>query len=301
MRRNQLVLLVATCLAVVATYTTAVTADGSVGLRVSPTPGTGTSHTATTSLGGLFDITAWHTFDNSMYMNFRVPADVLKQYVHPDVEIDTFDGSAWATVMPTRLTSTKFGPMPFIGATDEIQLHTYVKYNGVSGLWVLQFFVKDGPLAYVANKMIYRDTVSYTTTSDLKLKVIGEGEISFDGALSGQVSGHYQARGDVDPATWRERNKAAFDWFTTRDVWFGQKPSQSTSSRVSVWGVKLTEQVYQGVTTASVEKFTNIQALFDKIGMSDVTAPTVDTCGEESFSCFVVGHNEKRFHPTQEM
>lgn len=78
---------------------------------------------------------AWHDL---LFMHWRVEVDALRRLIPADLEIDTFDGSAWIGVVPFRMSGVapRFVPsIPFISRFPELNLRTYVTINGKPGVW----------------------------------------------------------------------------------------------------------------------------------------------------------------------
>jgi hypothetical protein len=54
------------------------------------------------------------------------------------VEVDTFDGSAWVGLIPFSMRNIGLPgmpPVPYFGSFPEVNVRTYVKCNGVPGVW----------------------------------------------------------------------------------------------------------------------------------------------------------------------
>lgn len=76
-------------------------------------------------------------WDNLLFLHHRALADDLRPLVHPDLEIDTFDGSAWVTLVPMymgRVYLAGVGDLPE-GHFPELNLRTYVRHKGRAGVW----------------------------------------------------------------------------------------------------------------------------------------------------------------------
>jgi uncharacterized protein YqjF (DUF2071 family) len=88
----------------------------------------------------------WHDL---LFMHHRVDAEQLRKHIPEQLEIDTFDGSAWIGVVPFRMTGVAprlVPPMPWLSNFPELNVRTYVTLNGKPGVW---FFSLDAtnPLA----------------------------------------------------------------------------------------------------------------------------------------------------------
>jgi uncharacterized protein YqjF (DUF2071 family) len=75
-----------------------------------------------------------------LFMHWRVPARVVAALLPPGLELDTYDGSAWIGVVPFRMTNIGLrgiGSPPWVSAFAELNVRTYVKHGGKSGVWFL--------------------------------------------------------------------------------------------------------------------------------------------------------------------
>jgi uncharacterized protein len=75
-----------------------------------------------------------------LFMHWPIPRDVIANVVPRGLEVDTFDGAAWIGVVPFRMTDIglrRLTPLPWVSAFAEINVRTYVKKGGRSGVWFL--------------------------------------------------------------------------------------------------------------------------------------------------------------------
>jgi uncharacterized protein YqjF (DUF2071 family) len=73
-----------------------------------------------------------------LFMHWPLPPRLVAALVPPSLEVDTFDGSAWIGVVPFRMTDIGLRDMPrlpWVSAFDELNVRTYVKHAGKSGVW----------------------------------------------------------------------------------------------------------------------------------------------------------------------
>lgn len=180
-----------------------------------------------------------------LFAHWRVPAEALREVVHPAVPIDEFDGSAWVGVTPfkvERLRVRLTPPVPGISSFLETNVRTYATVNGEPGIW---FFSLDAEnrSAVAAARRFYRlpyflaemgaradgGRVSYSTerSSDdgpaAALEVdywpTGPEAVSEPGTLEHFLTERYclytvdddgrVMRGDIDHEPWRLRPAAA--------------------------------------------------------------------------------------------
>lgn len=73
-----------------------------------------------------------------LFLHWRVDAAALQRCVPEGVAIETFDGSAWLGVVPFRMARTRgrfLPPVPSTGEFPELNVRTYVRCGGRSGVW----------------------------------------------------------------------------------------------------------------------------------------------------------------------
>lgn len=74
------------------------------------------------------------------FLHWSVPAAILRPLVPSGLELDTFDSSCWVGIVPFRMEGTRHRSAPGIPtATNfpEVNLRTYVRGAGRSGVWFL--------------------------------------------------------------------------------------------------------------------------------------------------------------------
>ena len=75
-----------------------------------------------------------------LFMHWRIAAVELRPLIPEELEIDTFDGSAWIAVVPFTMWDTRALPpyvpaVPGFSAMHELNVRTYVYRDGVPGVW----------------------------------------------------------------------------------------------------------------------------------------------------------------------
>jgi uncharacterized protein YqjF (DUF2071 family) len=75
-----------------------------------------------------------------LFMHWRVDQRLLRPLIPAQLEIDTFDGSAWIGVVPFTMWGIRAAflpPIPGTSAFHELNVRTYVHHGGVPSVWFL--------------------------------------------------------------------------------------------------------------------------------------------------------------------
>jgi uncharacterized protein YqjF (DUF2071 family) len=96
-------------------------------------------------------------WDKLLFLHWPLPAEWLRPLIPLRLELDTWEGAAWISVTPLVVRGLRPPLLPAIpGAsrTLEVNLRTYVRLNGVPGVW---FFSLDAsnPLAVWGARIAY--------------------------------------------------------------------------------------------------------------------------------------------------
>jgi uncharacterized protein YqjF (DUF2071 family) len=80
------------------------------------------------------------TWRDLLFASWRIPVEALRSKVPPELELDTFDGSAWVTLVPMGVTDMHWRgipPIPGMEGFRELNLRTYIKRNDRPGIYFL--------------------------------------------------------------------------------------------------------------------------------------------------------------------
>lgn len=77
-----------------------------------------------------------------LFLSFRCDPERIRQKIPSALEVDLFDGSAWLSIVPFRMSQIRFRFTPVLpfGSLWELNLRTYVNYRGRPGIY---FFTLD--------------------------------------------------------------------------------------------------------------------------------------------------------------
>jgi len=73
-----------------------------------------------------------------LFLHWQLPSHLLRPHVPAALSIDTFNGHAWIAITPfvVRNLHPVFSPaIPWLGDFNEINVRTYVHFDGVPGVW----------------------------------------------------------------------------------------------------------------------------------------------------------------------
>ena len=75
-----------------------------------------------------------------LFMHWRIEAERLRALLPKQLEIDTFDGSAWIAIAPFTMWDTRalpglLPPIPGFSSMHELNVRTYVHFERVPGVW----------------------------------------------------------------------------------------------------------------------------------------------------------------------
>jgi uncharacterized protein YqjF (DUF2071 family) len=98
------------------------------------------------------------TWDDLLFVHYRVPTEQLRALVPDGLEVEQHSGSVWLGLTPfviTGLRARGLLPLPFASSFFELNVRTYVTRDGKPGIW---FFSLDASsqLAVEAARRLYR-------------------------------------------------------------------------------------------------------------------------------------------------
>ncbi|WP_165769032.1 YqjF family protein [Virgibacillus profundi] len=88
-------------------------------------------------------------WDHLLFMHWPVSPEIMEARLPPGLKLDTYDGDAWITIIPFKVSAMRLRKMPqlpYLGSFLELNVRTYVKHNGISGIY---FFSLDASKLHV--------------------------------------------------------------------------------------------------------------------------------------------------------
>ncbi len=97
----------------------------------------------------------WHDL---LFAHWRVPVETLRALVPAPLQIDTHDGAAYVGLVPFRMTGVRWRctpPVPGTAAFPEMNLRTYVTYDGKPGVWFFTLDATNRPAIWTARRFFH--------------------------------------------------------------------------------------------------------------------------------------------------
>jgi uncharacterized protein YqjF (DUF2071 family) len=152
------------------------------------------------------------TWNDLLFVHWRVAADRLTRLVPHGLEVDRYDGSAWLGIAPFRLTGLRLrgtAPLPWLSTFPELNVRTYLTIGDKPGIW---FFSLDAAsrLAVEAARRLYKLPYFHARMSaERRTGGIEYSSARLDGG-GREFRGRYRPTGDVFNA-----EPASLEWFLT--------------------------------------------------------------------------------------
>lgn len=97
-------------------------------------------------------------WQNLAFMHWPVSYEQIRAAIPQPLEIDTFNGEAWIAVVPFDMkgvTLTGCPSVPWLSDFPEINVRTYVKYQGKAGVWFFSLDVPSRFAVWAARKFFH--------------------------------------------------------------------------------------------------------------------------------------------------
>ncbi|WP_099156898.1 YqjF family protein [Virgibacillus ndiopensis] len=107
-------------------------------------------------------------WENVLFVHLPVPKQVIEAHLPSGLQLDTYGGDAWISIIPfkvSKIRPRKMPQIPGIRSTLEVNVRTYVKRNGISGVY---FFSLDANKLYAVLGARMMTLPYYYATMSLK-------------------------------------------------------------------------------------------------------------------------------------
>jgi len=94
------------------------------------------------------------TWEQLLFLHWKITSQYMDLLLPKELELDTYQGSAWLTVLPFQVSHQRIRllpELPLLRAYRELNVRTYVKYKGKPGVYFFSLDV-DHPLAVIGGK-----------------------------------------------------------------------------------------------------------------------------------------------------
>lgn len=95
----------------------------------------------------------WQRWDEILFLHWAVPPEALRALVDERLELDLADGRAWVSLTPFTMRDARLRGLPrlpFVSEFHEVNLRTYVRAEGVPGIWFFSLDAASAPAAALA-------------------------------------------------------------------------------------------------------------------------------------------------------
>lgn len=78
------------------------------------------------------------TWKDLLFVHYKIPAARMQPLIPKELELDTYEGDAWLGITPFKMRNVRFRglpPVPTAWNFLELNVRTYVKVNGKSGVY----------------------------------------------------------------------------------------------------------------------------------------------------------------------
>ena len=92
----------------------------------------------------------YQSWDKLLFLHWEIPYDDLRRLIPAPLEIDTFEGKAWLTISPLTIYDARpvfVPPIPYLSRLHELNVRSYVYYDGVPGVWFFSLDANKQPYA----------------------------------------------------------------------------------------------------------------------------------------------------------
>jgi uncharacterized protein YqjF (DUF2071 family) len=78
----------------------------------------------------------------AVFLHWPVATDTVRLIVPAPLELDPWEGSMWVSMSSHRIEDARLRelpPLPYLDTFPELELRTYVRYEGIPGVWFMSF------------------------------------------------------------------------------------------------------------------------------------------------------------------
>jgi len=147
------------------------------------------------------------TWQHLLFLHWPVPIQLLRDYIPSSLEIDTYEQTAWISIIPFQIRNMRLRmtpSIPYVRSYLELNVRTYVRCGGIKGVyffsldadkWHAVLGARMATLPYFYAKMGFQHNENrYIFTSER----YGMETIAFDGSYYVTSNTYYPEPGSLD-------------------------------------------------------------------------------------------------------
>ena len=93
------------------------------------------------------------SWDKLLFLHWEMPVEVIRALIPKPLVIDTFEGKAWISITPLTIYDVRpvlVPPVPYLSWLHELNVRSYVHYDGVPGVWFFSLDANNLPAVFGA-------------------------------------------------------------------------------------------------------------------------------------------------------
>lgn len=98
----------------------------------------------------------YQEWNNTVFLHWQIPVEAVRELVPPELDIDCYNGSCYVSLVGFTMQNIRPRYLPsisFISDFNEINLRTYVVYNGKSGVYFLNIEAAKSISVFIAKHL----------------------------------------------------------------------------------------------------------------------------------------------------
>ena len=150
----------------------------------------------------------WHDL---LFAHWPLPPEELKALIPAELPLDTYEGQAWVGVIPfwmSDICARSIPPVPGLSRFPELNVRTYVTYNGKPGVYFFSLDAASRPAVWAARRFFHLPYFFAAMSSREQAGIVHYS--SQRKGASAEFRGSYQPQGAV-----RKSEKKSLEHFLT--------------------------------------------------------------------------------------
>lgn len=131
----------------------------------------------------------YQSWGKLLFMHWPIDPEILRPLIPSQLSIDTFAGQAWIGVVPFTMWGIRASflpPIPGTSAFHELNVRTYVHYDGVPGVWFFSLDAANSPAVWAARTFYGLPYFNATMNLNQKANSIDYSSVRSDGRTYSQ-------------------------------------------------------------------------------------------------------------------